>query len=103
MMIRIKFLVETNWLDEGVFLYCEEPILSAKAINAQGKIIFVPTLEAVHAHVKTQKGDPSLRMLQFIKSRKYYLDNYSRFNAIQIASLKVSYGVLAFYYRIKGF
>ena len=100
---RMDFLRSTNYLDENVFLYCEEPILSAKVNAAGGKILYVPMVKATHAHIKSEKGDGTKLMLLFIQSRKYYLKTYSGYNRLQIGCLFLSYDVLAVYNRIKGF
>ncbi len=101
LLLRMDFLQQSGWLDEQVFLYCEEPILAAKVKKAHGTILFVPQLTAIHAHDAGQKEHSAGRMLQFIKSRIYYLNTYSDFNMIQRAALAGSYAALALFYRIK--
>lgn len=103
LMLRMDFLRETNNLDENVFLYCEEPILSARVKAAGGRIIYVPTLSAVHAHVKSEKGNAGKRMLLFIKSRKYYLKTYSGYARWQRQLLFSSYTSLAFFNWLRNF
>ena len=94
-MLRMDFLRMTNNLDQNVFLYCEEPILSARVKATGGKIIYIPTVTAVHAHIKGEKGNPGKRMLRFIKSRRYYLQTYSGYQWWQLRLLDSSYGALA--------
>ena len=103
MLMRMDFLRSTNYLDENVFLYCEEPILSARVNAAGGRILYVPMVKAIHAHNKSEKGDGTKLMLLFIQSRKYYLKTYSSYNRLQIGCLFLSYDVLAVYNRFKGF
>lgn len=103
LLLRMDFLRSTNYLDENVFLYCEEPILSAKVHAAQGKVLYVPTVSAIHAHVSSEKGDKVKRMLLFIKSRRYYLKTYSGYNRWQLFLLSCSYSAFAGYNRLKGF
>lgn len=102
MMIRMDFLRSTGYLDENVFLYCEEPILSVRVHAAGGKILYLPWVSATHAHVPGEKEDSAKRMLLFIKSRKYYLRQYSGYNRLQTGCLFLSYDVLALYNRLKG-
>jgi hypothetical protein len=102
LLIRMEFLKSTNYLDENVFLYCEEPILSAKVRAINGKILFVPTVTAVHAHDRGKKGDTSKRMAQYINSRKYYLTQYSGYKFWQLNLLSFSYALLKIYNQIKG-
>lgn len=102
LMLRMDFLQKSGGFDENVFLYCEEPILAARVRDAGGKMIYVPTISAVHAHIASEKGDSTKRMLQFIASRKYYLKKYSGYNSLQLGFLNVSYALLAGYNRMKG-
>lgn len=101
LLLRMSFLRATGYLDEAVFLYCEEPILAAQVRSAGGHIIFVPTLSAVHAHVRSEKGNSSRRMLLFIKSRRYYLERYSGYDALQRYFLGASYWLLQVLHTLK--
>ena len=103
MMLRLRFLQAAGWLDERVFLYCEEPILSVKVGRVQGRIMFVSALSATHAHQRGQKGHASGNMLLFIESRKYYLNHYSTYNSVQRCFLSGSYAILELAHRIKLF
>lgn len=102
MLIRSSFLEQTDFLDEAVFLYCEEPILAARARAAGGRLLVFPKLAAVHAHVASAKGNASRRMLQFIKSRLYYFENYTDYGPVKLAALRVSYRILSLVHRIKA-
>ena len=97
----MEFLRATNYLDEGVFLYCEEPILAARVRRAGGHIVFVRSLSAVHAHVRSEKGSSSGRMLLFIKSRRYYLIRYSSYGSLQRLLLGASYQLLTALHKIR--
>ncbi len=101
LLVRMSFLRETAYLDEGVFLYCEEPILAARVRKACGNIVFDPSLSAVHAHVRSEKGNSSRRMHTFIKSRRYYLQRYSGYGRLRLMLLHVSYLLLAALHSIK--
>jgi GT2 family glycosyltransferase len=102
LLIRASFLLTTNGLDENVFLYCEEPILSARVRAARGRIVHAPMLKAVHAHVHSDKGNASRRMLLFIRSRLYYLDRYSGQSTLRLIMLRTSYFLLALIHRINA-
>jgi len=101
LLVRMSFLRETAYLDEDVFLYCEEPILAARVRKAGGHIVFDPSLSAVHAHVRSEKGNSSRRMLTFIKSRRYYLQRYSGYGRLRLMLLHVSYLLLVALHSIK--
>jgi GT2 family glycosyltransferase len=76
-MIRISFLKSINFFDEKVFLYCEEAILSRQVKIAGKRMYYLATSQAVHRHVKSEKGDPMKRFKTWGKSRCYFIDKYS--------------------------
>lgn len=101
LLLRMSYLKVAGYLDENVFLYCEEPILASRVHSASGYIVLVPSISAVHAHVRSEKGNSSRRMLLFIKSRCYYLKSYSSYNLLQRFFLQMSYLVLQGLHRLK--
>jgi hypothetical protein len=103
LMLSMAFLKATDYLDENIFLYCEEPILSTRVCKQNGDIVYAPMLSAVHAHKKSEKDNASRRMLLFIKSRKYYLAHYSTYGYLRRAVLHFSYLFLALIHSTKTF
>jgi GT2 family glycosyltransferase len=101
LMLRTGFLRDNGYLDEGVFLYCEEPILSEQVRRARGRIVFQPRLEAVHAHQKKSKGSPSRNMLRHIESRQYFIRHYANRGPLAKFGLSVSYALLKLAHRIR--
>ncbi len=102
LLIRSSFLEDTGYLDEGVFLYSEEPILAAKVRAAGLRLMLFPRIEAVHAHVAATKGNSSRRMGLFIRSRLYYLDRYAGYGPFALAALHFSYGVFSMLHAAKA-
>jgi GT2 family glycosyltransferase len=101
LMLRTSFLRDNGYLDEGVFLYCEEPILSEQVRRVRGRIVFQPRLKAVHAHQKKSKGNPSRNMLWHIESRQYFIRHYANRGQIAKFALSVSYALLKLAHRIR--
>lgn len=101
MLIKMDFLNEIGFLDETTFLYSEEAILSAQVKNLGKKIIFIPMLTALHVHKKSEKSNSSSRMLLFIKSRLYYINNFSEFSKKQKKLMNISYLILKYIHLIK--
>lgn len=77
LLLKNDFLKSINGLDEHVFMYAEESILSKTTINKGYCIVFDPRISAVHAHDSEKKGNRYVRMCRFIESRAYYIDKYS--------------------------
>ena len=76
-MIRMSFIKGINFFDEKVFLYCEEAILSRQVELANKRMYYLATAQAVHRHIKSDKGDPVKRFKVWGKSRCYFIDKYS--------------------------
>ena len=105
-MIKIPFLKEINFFDEKVFLYCEEAILSRQVELAGKRMYYLATSQAVHRHIKNEKGDPVKRFKVWGKSRCYFIDRYSNDHWLgkQIAKLSMKLYVLTFkiYKKVRG-
>lgn len=91
MLFDVAFLKSINYLDENVFMYCEEPILTRRVQKAGGDLLYISDICALHAHDIKKKGNSSLRMLMYIKSRKYYIWKYSRYSYAEKVLLTASY------------
>ncbi|MCK9504235.1 MAG: glycosyltransferase family 2 protein [Porticoccaceae bacterium] len=76
-LISSKFLKEIDFFDEGVFLYCEESILSSRIKDLGLKIVYNGHLSARHMHDASVKGDQFRRLSIWSSSRRYFLENYS--------------------------
>lgn len=104
-MIKTDFLKQINFFDEKVFLYCEEAILSRQVEIAGKKMYYLATAQAVHRHVKSEKGDPVKRFRTWGKSRCYFIDRYSNNSWLgkQIAKFSMRMYVTTFilYYHIR--
>ncbi len=76
--ISKKFLIENSFLDESVFMYCEEPILCKSVIKLGYRELYIKEVTAYHEHYEKQKiGNNSSKMQLFLKSRIYYIEKYS--------------------------
>ena len=80
---NVDFLKENNLLDEHVFMYCEEPILSKSLVQKGYRALYIDEIEAYHQHIDSEKpGNESKRMISFLNSRKYYIKKYSRYGVL---------------------
>lgn len=106
LMLRMSFIKEIGFFDEKVFLYCEEAILSRQVEIAGKKMYYLATAQAVHRHVKSDKGDPVKRFKAWGKSRCYFIDRYSNDSWLgkQIAKLSMRMYVMVFtlYNQLRG-
>ncbi len=100
-MARMESLQKLGYLDENVFLYCEESILSAKVKALGGSIIYTPEITAFHANSYSSHEATAKASLLFIKSRMYYLETYSEYSAARLALLRFSYFLLKLYFKAK--
>jgi GT2 family glycosyltransferase len=82
--ISKEFLIKNNYLDESVFMYCEEPILTKSVLKAGYKELYIKEVTANHEHYSHKKeGNSHTKMPLFFKSRIYYIENYSGYSEIQ--------------------
>lgn len=97
-MIKMSYLKEINFFDEKVFLYCEEAILSRQVEMSGKRMYYLATAQAVHRHIKSEKGNPAKRFRIWGKSRCYFIDRYSNDHLIgkQIAKLSMKMYVMTF-------
>ncbi len=97
-MIRIPFLKEINFFDEKVFLYCEEAILSRQVEITGKRMYYLAEAQALHRHIKSEKGDPTKRFRIWGKSRRYFISRYSNDSWLgkQIAKLSMRLYVATF-------
>lgn len=77
LLVRMDFMERIGYFDEQVFLYCEEAILSRQVERESMKMYYIADARAIHAHVKSEKGDPVARFRHWKRSRFHYIDNYS--------------------------
>lgn len=94
------FLLKNNYLDENVFMYCEESIL-AKCVKEMGfKVLYIKEFTANHEHYAAQKsGSSGKRMKEFLKSRTYFIENYSGYNKILTKMAVISRKLQMFLWR----
>lgn len=77
LLVGMDFMERIGYFDERVFLYCEEAILSRQVERAGRKMYYTAETTAVHAHVKSEKGDPVRRFKAWRDSRIYFIKYYS--------------------------
>ncbi len=104
-LVRMDFVWSIGFFDEQVFLYCEEAILSRQVERAGKQMYYLADAQAVHAHVKNDKGDPVRRFEHWKRSRLYFIERYSgdRWGGKQIAvvSMRLYVGIYKCFRKIK--
>ena len=86
----MTFVERIGYLDENVFLYCEEPILASTVKKYGYKEWYVRELTAYHMHINSEKGNTRKRLQLFRESRRYYWKNYSGYGKIRLFFLLLS-------------
>ena len=78
LMVRMTFIKEIGFFDEYPFLYCEEAILSRQVeLSNKWKMFYLSEAQAIHRHIKSEKGDPVRRFKQWRRSRIYFNNKYN--------------------------
>ena len=98
LMLRCSFLQEIGYFDEYPFLYCEEAILASQVARAGKRMYYLANTQAVHRHIKSEKGDPVKRFKHWQRSRIYFYKKYSSDSWLgrQISILSMRMYVLAY-------
>lgn len=104
--VRLEDFFQAGGLDEGVFLYCEERILSRRMEKLGRKIGIVANARYLHTHSGSiRRGDsrtaPQIEMLY--ASRLYYHKTYHRIHAAQYALLAAAMKFSVLEYRLRDF
>lgn len=82
--ISRKFLINNDYLDENVFMYCEEPILAKSVIKRGFRELYIKEVTANHEHYSVSKpGSSKNRMKYFFRSREYYIMYYSGYRRFE--------------------
>ena len=106
LMLRMSFVEEIGYFDEYPFLYCEEAILARQVEMAGKKMYYLEDTQAVHRHVKSEKGDPVKRFKHWERSRIYFYKRYSKDSWwgrwISILSMRLYVLVFTMYKRVNG-
>lgn len=93
LLLRMDFIRRIGYFDERVFLYCEEAILSRQVEWEGMKMYYISGAQVIHAHVKSEKGDPVARFRHWKRSRFHYIDNYSGDSRLGCMMAKLSMGI----------
>ena len=78
LLLRMSFVEQIGYFDEYPFLYCEEAILARQVEMAGKKMYYLADTQAVHRHIKSEKGDPVKRFKHWQRSRIYFYKRYSK-------------------------
>lgn len=81
--ISSDFIKKVGFLDENVFLYCEESILASQVKNNGYRELYLKNIIANHEHYEKKKeGSRNNKMQIMLNSRIYWLKKYSNYNTI---------------------
>lgn len=100
--IKVSAIKEMGFLDENVFMYSEEAILSAKVRGLDKKLLYVSGVTANHEHYAAPKASSAGRMIKFLKSREYYYINYGKLNKFKLMLMRISLFLESIYWQLRS-
>ncbi|RHV31611.1 glycosyltransferase family 2 protein [Ruminococcus sp. OM05-10BH] len=100
--IKASAAKEMGYLDENVFMYSEEAILSANVRRLGKKLLYVSGVTANHEHYTAKKANSAERMIKFLKSREYYYVNYGELNSLKLMLMRLSLFLESIYWQLRG-
>jgi GT2 family glycosyltransferase len=83
LLIRCSFLEAHGYLDDKVFLYCEEPILAMHVKSKGLRLLYDNRVVAHHVHQASKA--PAHAMETMLHSRCYYLKRYSGYSGVALS------------------
>lgn len=98
-LIKLSFIKQIGFFDENTFLYSEESILAKQVLNSGNKMYYLSDSQAIHNHIKSEKGNPCKRMNILHVSRWYYLEKYSGYSKWMLCLLRKSKSIQYFLYN----
>lgn len=101
LMVRMSFMKEIGFFDEGVFLYCEEAIFAHQVKQHGKKMYYLADTCAIHRHIKSEKGNPYKRLITLCNSRDYKNSHHSDYNGIQTELLYYSNCIRRWFLKLK--
>jgi GT2 family glycosyltransferase len=92
-IINSKVLDSINYLDNNVFLYYEENILSTKIKKINKDILINKDVTIIHNHsVTVDKNLKKIQKYKILKTSQYYFNkNYNNANKLELILLKLTY------------
>jgi hypothetical protein len=106
MMVNLRDVASMNFLDENVFLFCEEVILGKSIYRINKRIYYCKETYAIHRHIDSKKGSFVQRYKIFWVSRSYYLKEYSNCNKYVLILLNIDRSLRYYFdlllFRLKG-
>lgn len=77
LLVRMDYMQSINYFDENVFLYTEEAILAKQIERDNKQMYYLAEAQAIHRHIKSEKGNPIKHIYQWKQSRIYFIKQYS--------------------------
>lgn len=103
--VRMSFIESIGFFDEYPMLYCEEAILGRQVELASKRMYYTADVQAVHAHRKSEKGNPAKRFKEWRRSRLYYIDRYSGDTAfgrfMASLSMRIYTGIMILIFKLR--
>ncbi len=78
-LIRMDFVTQIGYFDEGVFLYGEEPILAHQVKSIGMKMRYEASIQAVHCHMRSKEPASAFCLKHWKHSRIHYVKKYSNY------------------------
>ena len=103
--VRMSFIESIGFFDEYPKLYSEEAILGRQVELAGKRMYYTIEVQAVHAHRKSEKGNPVKRFKEWRRSRLYYIKRYSGDTAfgkfMASLSMRIYMGVMILIFKLR--
>lgn len=93
--VDINKFLSFGGYDEGIFLFCEESVIGARAKNSGFRTVILTDYYYEHYHsISINKSIPNEinKFKLTLRSRKYYLRKYRNLNKVQMLGINMIFG-----------
>jgi hypothetical protein len=104
MAFKSSFLEEIGYLDENVWLSCEESIIAEQVIKKDGKVYFQPLTEIIHKKMQSPRSDKSRFgiLKNHFKQRRYFLKTYRGYGLFKMTLIELTHNLRLCFERSKN-
>ncbi|MFC1831333.1 glycosyltransferase family 2 protein [Thermodesulfobacteriota bacterium] len=103
MAFEANFLDQIDYLDENVWLSCEEAIVAEKVLTEGKKIYYQPLTTLIHKKAQSPrpKNTRTSILRNHFKQRRYFLSTYRKYGKLKILPIRIMHEVRLLIERIK--
>ena len=104
MAVKSDFLKSIGFLDEKVWLSCEEAVIAEQVIARREKIYFQPQTLLLHKKAQSPRPNSSRKLIlrNHFKQREYFLRTYRKYGSLKMILVRLTHRVRLIVEDLRG-